>query len=33
VTQHGPLHPLLSDHYFSHQARIAPSLTQVEMKL
>ena len=27
------LHPLLSDHYFSHQARIAPSLTQVELRL
>ncbi len=27
------LHPVLSDHYFSHQARIAPSLTQVELKL
>jgi len=27
------LHPLLSDHYFSHQARIAPSVTQVELKL
>jgi uncharacterized circularly permuted ATP-grasp superfamily protein/uncharacterized alpha-E superfamily protein len=27
------LHPVLSDHYFSHQARIAPSVTQVELKL
>jgi uncharacterized circularly permuted ATP-grasp superfamily protein/uncharacterized alpha-E superfamily protein len=27
------LHPLLSDHYFSHQARIAPAITQVELKL
>jgi uncharacterized alpha-E superfamily protein len=27
------LHPLLSDHYFSHQARIAPAVTQVELKL
>lgn len=27
------LHPVLSDHYFSHQARIAPSATQVELKL
>ncbi|MFA6959294.1 MAG: circularly permuted type 2 ATP-grasp protein [Opitutaceae bacterium] len=27
------LHPVLSDHYFSHQARIAPSITQVELKL
>ncbi|HTJ78304.1 MAG TPA: circularly permuted type 2 ATP-grasp protein [Rariglobus sp.] len=27
------LHPLLSDHYFSHQAHIAPSVTQVELKL
>ena len=27
------LHPTLSDHYFSHQARIAPSITQVELKL
>ncbi len=27
------LHPVLSDHYFSHQARIAPSLTQTELKL
>ena len=27
------LHPVLSDHYFSHQARIAPSATQSELKL
>jgi uncharacterized circularly permuted ATP-grasp superfamily protein/uncharacterized alpha-E superfamily protein len=27
------LHPVLSDHYFSHQARIAPSATQAELKL
>jgi uncharacterized circularly permuted ATP-grasp superfamily protein/uncharacterized alpha-E superfamily protein len=27
------LHSVLSDHYFSHQARIAPSLTQAELKL
>ena len=27
------LHPVLSDHYFSHQARIAPRMTQVELKL
>jgi uncharacterized circularly permuted ATP-grasp superfamily protein/uncharacterized alpha-E superfamily protein len=27
------LHPVLSDHYFSHQAHIAPSVTQVELKL
>lgn len=27
------LHPTLSDHYFSHQARIAPSFTQAELKL
>lgn len=27
------LHPVLSDHYFNHQARIAPSATQVELKL
>lgn len=27
------LHSVLSDHYFSHQARITPSATQVELKL
>ncbi len=27
------LHPVLSDHYFSHQARIEPSITQSELKL
>lgn len=27
------LHPILSDHYFSHQARIGPSATQDELKL
>lgn len=27
------LHPILSDHYFSHQARIAPSAAQAELKL
>ena len=27
------LHPLLSDHYFSHQARISPVATQSELKL
>ncbi|MET0262402.1 MAG: circularly permuted type 2 ATP-grasp protein, partial [Rariglobus sp.] len=27
------LYSVLSDHYFSHQARIAPSATQVELKL
>ncbi|MBW8781208.1 MAG: circularly permuted type 2 ATP-grasp protein [Verrucomicrobia bacterium] len=27
------LHPLLSDHYFSHQARITPAPAQVELKL
>ena len=27
------LHPLLSDHYFSHQARIAPATAQSELKL
>lgn len=27
------LHPTLSDHYFSHQARIAPAATQSELKL
>jgi uncharacterized circularly permuted ATP-grasp superfamily protein/uncharacterized alpha-E superfamily protein len=27
------LHPVLSDHYFSHQAHIEPSLVQTELKL
>jgi uncharacterized circularly permuted ATP-grasp superfamily protein/uncharacterized alpha-E superfamily protein len=27
------LHPVLSDHYFSHQARIAPAALQSELKL